>query len=124
MAIEQIIFLLALIIPFVQLLLRRRREAASRGVEPPADSPALEPPRVDWRHAPEPPPPPPPAPGRAGPRVRPARAALVPVNQQPAARRHLREVAPRDRRALREAMLLAEIVGPPRSLQRSDSWRS
>jgi hypothetical protein len=43
--------------------------------------------------------------------------------KQRAQNRHLYRLVPRDAEGLRRAILLAEVLGPPRSLDRSDPFK-
>lgn len=114
MSIEHILFLLFfLVLPLVQRVLEERRKKrmgeSERHPEPDLDiepTPRREPvrpPAVEYR---------PPAPRRPAapepPRARRAPAASLTADRY-------RAVLPRDRAGLRRAILLAEILGPPRA---------
>lgn len=144
MSIEQVLLLIFfIVIPLIQSFLARRAKRRAGDEEdgesdleellarrdrplptyqpPPPPSPRLPPkpetPRVIV--GPRPIPEPTPLPVAAGS----ARPLPVLGAKQRAQSRHLHGLLPRDADGLRRAILLAEVLGPPRSLDRSDPLR-
>jgi hypothetical protein len=148
MSIEQLLVLIVfLVIPLIQSLFGRRSKRRSGEAEPEEQADLEElvfgrkkPPAV--RYEPPPPSAPPTLPKpeptlvRVAPRVvpeiesaptpspaAPARPLSALGAKQRAQSRHLSRLLPRDVEGLRRAILLAEVLGPPRSLDRSDPFR-
>jgi hypothetical protein len=130
MSFEQLLLLVVLVLlPLLQGIAERRRDTnATRSPEtlpdddelgPEPASGLLQPPQAE-----------PPSSHRVAPRParlprteRPRRAMAQPARHVPrrmssAGRSRLREAVPRDRENLRRAMLLVEILGPPRALDK------
>lgn len=145
MSIEQLLLLVIfVIIPLIQSLFARLSKRRSGEADPENESEFEEllarrdqkplPPYMPPRPAPPRLPKTEPAPVIVRPRAAPA---ADPVPTRPSAEplrppalgvkgrgrsRYLRELLPRDLRGLRRAILLAEVLGPPRCLDRSDPF--
>lgn len=143
MSIEQLLLLTVFIIlPLIQSLFARLARRRSGEVEPESESaldelPAgrAEKPRPAYKPLPARPLPktrpavivrprstPAAEPEATRPPAAPARPPLPRVAKRGAQSRHLRELVPRDVLGLRRAVLLAEVLGRPRSLDRSDPF--